>query len=605
MRGGSAFGAARRRSPIAVVRRVVAGWKRIAPLLGVGRRRLVLLVVVSLAAGVAEASLLALIAAIGTALGASQNRLIVDLGTVDLTVGLHAAFAIGFALAFARALLQTLVAYLPAAMSSDAMASLRSRVFEAFVDASWPVQSADRLGHFETMTTGHVGNASAAVVTFAQGLSSLAMFVTLLSVAFTISPLTAALLAGLSMSLFFVMRPLSKRTGRHSAELSRQGTEYTQGVSEIVRLAEETQVFGASASYRSAHRRLIEQVRRPLLRSRFLSQMVPVLYQSLALTILLFALLVVSSSTTAPLASLTAVVLLLVRSLAYGQEMQSSFTRMYELMPFMDRLRETIDRYHASPRPGGPQPLPAIRTLGMRDVGFAYNDELVLTHIDFDVAAGEAIGVVGPSGAGKSTLVQLLLRLREPDVGSVVVNDTCDVSQVRADDWQRAVAHVPQHPQLMHGTVSDNIRFFREYVTDEDVERAARLAHIHDEVMGFPLGYDTVLDDRTAPLSGGQKQRVCLARALAGRPAVLVLDEPTSALDVRSEMLVQQSLESLKGHMILFMVAHRMSTLSTCDRVIVLVDGRLDAFDEPAVLRRTNHYYGDAVELTRRQSGGA
>ncbi len=573
------------------------------PFVGISRVQLAVLVVVSLAAGLVEASLLALIATIGTALGTGADQLDIDLGIFEMHIGLNGAFIVGFLLAAARAVLNAVVAYLPAAMSANAMASLRQQLFDAFLGTSWRVQATDRLGHFETVMTGHVGNASMAVVALGQALSSFAMFSALLVIAVTISPPTAGLLGLLSMSLFFVMRPLSRRTGGYSHELTKQGTEYTQVSQEIVRLAEETQVFGASADYRGRFTDQIERVRLPLLRTRYLSRLVPVLYQSLALTILLLALFVVSRATDAPLASLTAVVLLLVRSLAYGQEMQASFTRMHELMPFMDRVRETIDRYRQTPRQTGRSPLPMIRRLGMTDVGFSYTDAPVLRHIDFEVRAGEAIGIVGPSGAGKSTLVQILLRLREPDGGALVVNDDLDVRDVSLADWQRAVAYVPQAPQLMHGTVTDNIRYHRAHVTFDDVVHAARLAHVHEDIVAMPDGYDTVLDDRTAPVSGGQKQRLCLARALAARPAVLVLDEPTSALDVRSEMLVQRSLESLKGQMTLFMVAHRMSTLFICDRVMVVVDGGLNAFDTPEQLRDTNPYYRDATELTHRQSG--
>jgi ATP-binding cassette, subfamily B, bacterial len=592
-----------RSSLLASVKRLVDGWRRMRPFVGISRLQLTALVIASLAAGLVEASLLALIATIGTALGTGADQLGIDLGIFEINISLNGAFIVGFLLAAARAVLNAVVAYLPAAMSANAMASLRQQLFDSFLGTSWRVQATDRLGHFETVMTGHVGNASMAVVALGQALSSFAMFTALLVMAVTISPPTAVLLGLLSMSLFFVMRPLSRRTGGHSNELTKQGTEYTQVSQEIVRLAEETQVFGASPDYRRRFTDRIELVRLPLLRTRYLSRLVPVLYQSLALTILLLALFVVSRATDAPLASLTAVVLLLVRSLAYGQELQASFTKMHELMPFMDRVRETIDRYRATPRQTGHRPLPMIRRLGMSDVGFSYTGAPVLRHIDFEVRAGEAIGIVGPSGAGKSTLVQILLRLREPDRGALVVNDGIDVRDVSLADWQRAVAYVPQAPQLMHGTVTDNIRYHRPHVTFDDVVQAARLAHVHDDIVAMPDGYETVLDDRTAPVSGGQKQRLCLARALAARPAVLVLDEPTSALDVRSEMLVQRSLESLKGRMIMFMVAHRMSTLFICGRVMVVVDGELDAFDTPERLREVNPYYRDAMELTRRQSG--
>src|SRR6185437_5687028 len=142
----------------------------------------------------------------------------------------------------------------------------------------------------------------------------------------------------------------------------------------------------------------------------------------------------------------------------------------------------------------------------------------------------------------------------------------------------------------------DNIRFFREIDT-EGVERAAKLARIHEDVMSWPKGYDTIVGPRADAVSGGQQQRICLARALAARPEVLVLDEPTSALDPHSETLIGESLTALKHELTLFIIAHRMSTLDICDRVMVIVDGRLVAFDTRALLETQNAYYRHASQL--------
>jgi ABC-type multidrug transport system fused ATPase/permease subunit len=128
----------------------------------------------------------------------------------------------------------------------------------------------------------------------------------------------------------------------------------------------------------------------------------------------------------------------------------------------------------------------------------------------------------------------------------------------------------------------------------ESVERAARLASIHDEIMSWPLGYETVVGPRADAVSGGQQQRICLARALAARPAVLVLDEPTSALDPHSETLIQRSLSALRHELTLFVIAHRMSTLDICDRVMVIEHGRLAAFDKIDRLERENPYFRSA-----------
>jgi ATP-binding cassette, subfamily B, bacterial len=159
------------------------------------------------------------------------------------------------------------------------------------------------------------------------------------------------------------------------------------------------------------------------------------------------------------------------------------------------------------------------------------------------------------------------------------------------------VAYVSQEPRLLGGTVAENIRYFRDEIDDESLHVAARMAHIHDEVLAWPGGYDHRVGQRLDAVSGGQRQRLCLARALAGRPEILVLDEPTSALDPRSEVAIQRSLEELRGGVTMFIVAHRMSTLSICDRIMVVEAGRIAGFDTPENLQRVDGYYRVALEL--------
>jgi ABC-type multidrug transport system fused ATPase/permease subunit len=209
--------------------------------------------------------------------------------------------------------------------------------------------------------------------------------------------------------------------------------------------------------------------------------------------------------------------------------------------------------------------------------------------VSFDIRAGEVIGIVGPSGAGKSTLAQLLLQLRVPTSGQYLVNGE-PAAVFSPEDWHRHVAYVPQSPHLIHAAVAENIAYFRN-IPQHEVEWAARLARIEDDILRWRNGYDTPVGPRADAVSGGQAQRICLARALAGRPEVLVLDEPTSALDPTSERLIQESLNVLKGTATLFIIAHRMSTLDLCDRAMVIVDGSLDSFENLDVLSAEKVYH--------------
>ncbi len=291
--------------------------------------------------------------------------------------------------------------------------------------------------------------------------------------------------------------------------------------------------------------------------------------------------------------SLGAVVLLLVRAGAYGQQGQGAFQTLRQSLPYIERLQQAQDRYAASSPRAGVERLEHVNSLTFQTVSFSYErDRPVLSDINFEVSGGETVGIAGPSGTGKSTLVQILLGLRDPNSGQYLVNGV-PAAQFRRSDWHERVAYVPQEPRLLHASVADNVRFFRS-IDDVAVERATRLAGIHDDVLNWRDGYDTIIGPRADAISGGQQQRICLARALAAEPQLLVLDEPTSALDPHAESLIQESLSGLRGKLTLFIVAHRMSTLDICERVMVIVDGRLEAFDQLSELRTTSAYYRSA-----------
>jgi ABC-type multidrug transport system fused ATPase/permease subunit len=588
-------------SRLRAIRHAGATWKQFWPFLGASARRLLVLACGSVLAGLLEASLLALVATLASALSQGLSDVDAVPGPIEVSTSLRTLFLVGTALALVRAVLQVWLAYLPAAMSADVMTKLRSTLFERFTRTSWSVQAAERDGYFQSLMATHVTYASQAITRLSAGIAAVLMFFTLLASAFFLSATTALVLISASLALFLLLAPLSRRLRRHGRELVAENVEFSSGVHEIVQMAEEIQVFGASDAYRGQVDQLIQRVRRPLLQTRFLTRAVPALYQSMAFLLIVVALAIVYLSGATAVASLGAVVLVLIRSLTYGQQIQTATTGLNELIPYMTKLSDALEEYAAHPQPDGDQPLGRVERLGMSDVHFAYvPGSDVLRGVSFEARRGEAIGIVGPSGAGKSSLVQLMLRLREPTRGALEVNGRAAGTFMRTD-WQRRISYVPQTPQLIWGTVVENIRFFRPEISDIQVEEAARRAHIHDEILSWPQGYRTVVGPRASALSGGQRQRVCLARALAGSPDVLILDEPTSALDVRSEQAVQESLAEIKEDLLLFLVAHRLSTLSICDRVMVIVDGRLQAIDKPVALLERNEFFREVTDITLRQ----
>jgi len=578
--------------------RAAASWRRLRPLFGGRPGAIAVLLVTSALTGVAEAGILAVIAQVAATLVNGTSRVHVALGpiTVDQTVGV--LLAIGGALAVVRLALQAVISYIPARAAADMQARLRTQVFAAFTDASWTVQSTDREGYLQEILTNQIGLATAGVLQALGLLTTLLTFAVLVVVALLLNVVAAVIVLAAATVLFVALRPLSAIGDRRSQGVARGSIEYAGEVNQAVRLAEETQVFGVADAQRSRLDGVNLAVRRLYLHAQLIVRVVPGIYQSLVYILLIAALAFLYGESIGHVVSLGAVILVLVRAGTYGQMLQSSYQYLLQAAPFLDLVKEAADRYAASRRVTGSRPLEKVRSLALENVSFGYKpDRQVLSDVAFEVSGGESIGIVGPSGAGKSTIVQILLGLRDPTTGRYLVNG-CPATDFRREDWHRRFAYVPQEPQLLHASVAENIRFFRP-LDDAAVEQAAKLAGIHDDIMTWSSGYDTVVGPRADAVSGGQQQRLCLARALADLPEVLVLDEPTSALDPRSEALIHESLAMLKHRLTLFVVAHRMR-LEMCDRVMVIVDGRLEAFDREEALHAISPYYRSASDLTAR-----
>ncbi len=245
----------------------------------------------------------------------------------------------------------------------------------------------------------------------------------------------------------------------------------------------------------------------------------------------------------------------------------------------LEMLAEPVDRSYAVVRPRTPELDTRKAALVVKDLRVDYTAAdgrrlRALHGVSMTIRHGETIGVAGRSGSGKSTWLKVLLRLVHPSGGTVLLGGVPLESVSRAD-LGRLLGYVGQNPFVFAGTIAENVAYGCPGATREDVRRACRLAHLHNEILELPSDYDTVLTERGTNLSGGQRQRLALARILLRQPPVLVLDEATSALDNISERCVQRALGLTSGERTTVLVAHRLSTLRDADRIFVFDDGRV------------------------------
>ena len=260
----------------------------------------------------------------------------------------------------------------------------------------------------------------------------------------------------------------------------------------------------------------------------------------------------------------------------------AGFTRFLEIMRTEPEIRDAPDAVALGPVEG---------RIDFNDVSFHYDNGLpVLRHIDLHIAPGQTLAVVGSSGGGKTTLCQLIPRFYDVSEGSVTV-DGMDVRRVTQESLHRSVGILQQDVFLFAGTIRENIRYGRPDATDEEIEQAARLAEIHEEILAMPDGYDSYIGERGVMLSGGQKQRISIARVFLKNPPVLILDEATSALDTVTEQRIQRSMDALSRGRTSIVIAHRLSTVRHVDCIAVVEDEHIVELGTHEQLMEKNGIY--------------
>lgn len=246
---------------------------------------------------------------------------------------------------------------------------------------------------------------------------------------------------------------------------------------------------------------------------------------------------------------------------------------------------EIVDDVNAKPL------IVSIGNINLNQVNFEYQeDKSIFNNLNLSIPGGQKLGLVGFSGGGKSTLVNLLLRLYDIQSGEICI-DNQNIKKVTLDSLRKAIAYIPQDPELFHRSILDNIRYGKMDATDDEVIEAAKKAHCHEFIQEMPERYESLVGERGVKLSGGQKQRIAIARAILKQAPILILDEATSSLDSVTEKYIQKSLHGIMKGKTVIAIAHRLSTLSEMDRILFLREGNIIEDGSITELNRQNGYF--------------
>lgn len=551
-------------------------------------------------AAVVELAMLAILVTLTSLIGSGEPLYTTTILSRTISVSTGQLLVATAMLVILRGVFKQLDTYLASAVGCRYEDEKRAELMDAFLSASWPMQSEQRSNELQDVVNGAVGSGRLGVKALASGVGYLCSAVIMLAGAVTVSWIAALVAIAFSLLFTLLLQPLVRQSKRLSTKVRMVSLDYVAALGETVALSREIRLAGVEHRFESRLQRVSTQLRRLRTREQVLMGTAPTVFETGTLLLVLAGLAALYLLELGNTTRFVALLLLLLRASQYGRSLQGVYHQMKGTIPYLDLIQDRESALRGSTPTVGTKDLVDFASIDLQDAVYRYNgaEHDALSATSISIGSGEVIGIIGPSGSGKTTLVELLLGLRQPTSGAVAIDGT-DLREFIADSWCQLTGLVSQESQLVEGTLSDNVRFFRDSVSDADIDEAVVAAGLDRDLVSLPNGLATTIGPRSSGLSGGQRQRLAIARVLAGHPRLLVLDEPTSALDVHAEAVVTDTLERLRGSTTMVVVAHRLSTLRVCDKVIVMHNGTVEAFASRADLERDNKYYSSAIALAQ------
>jgi ATP-binding cassette, subfamily C, bacterial len=524
---------------------------------------------------------------------------IISRGVEWLFAFLHIDFRISYLIIFivilfiAKALVTFWAQYVNVKITTAYEKQMRSTLFQAMLRTRWPFLLKQKIGHLEKVIIDDISNASTALLYLSASILLATSMLIYVVIAFSISASITLLALLTGAVLFLIMKPLLFKTRRAAQNLTVTSKDSAHHINEHMIGIKSVKSFSVEDKVGQRADLFFDRLRDARIKLALYNNGTVAIIQPISVIFVLAVFSYYFLAGDFNLAAFAVILYLIQKIFQYVQTMQNRLHSIYELIPnlrYVISYQQGAKRHHEKNQ--GKAAFNLDDKLEFRGVNFGYSakSKSVLKNISFTINRGEMFGLIGRSGSGKTTVVDLLLGLFLPDKGKIIA-DGKKMSDIDLIDWRDKIGYVSQDIFLLNDTIINNIKFYDDKISTEQVVNAAKMAQIHDFVKGTSKAYQTVIGERGVRLSGGQRQRIILARALARQPKLLILDEATSSLDTESERLVQKAIELLKGKMTVIAIAHRLSTVMNSDQLLILKDGQIKEKGDPKKLLKDINSY--------------
>lgn len=469
---------------------------------------------------------------------------------------------------------------------------LRELLFSKTVKADWPYLLKQRVGYLETVINNDVKYGTVILTGVSGLIITLTSLLIYVIVAISISFKVTAFTFIFGIIYLVLTRPFLVRTKKAGLNTSRMYKEVSNFINENIGGMKTIKVFSAENVINEIAKKKFKILRDLRVEVAMLGAISGGIVQPLSVLFIAAVFAVFYKSPDFNIGAFLALVYLIQKIFAYFNQLQNILQKAIESVPYLQSVLSYEDKAKEfKENMGGSVGFVSGGDLMFDNVDFSYNDDKkILQDISFNLKKGEVVGLVGPSGAGKTTVVDLFLRLFRPTIGKILLGGI-DIEYINIKEWRDKIGYVSQDMFLMNDTIENNIKFYNDGLSVMDIETASRMANIYDFIMSRPDKFQTPVGERGNLLSVGQRQRIVIARVLARKPEILILDEATSALDNESEVEIQKVINNLRGKVTVLVIAHRLSTVMNCDRLMALDKGVIVEEGRPEELLKNKESY--------------